>query len=228
MAAQKAAKSGVVVAPNRCPFGRGPTMAELPTRDGHTFCIDTTETTQAQYDAFLVATASSGGVGTSGQEARCQWNDSYAPTCSYHPDVNPLMPVVCIDWCDAMAFCKWSGKRMCGQIGGGPLPSFFGGVFDSSKSQWHAACTHNDLTAYPYGDSYDGSACNGVDHTPSGVANVGSVASCVGGYSQLRDMSGNVREFEDACDESDAGPKSGVCHARGGASADDGNALSVR
>ncbi len=88
-----------------------------------------------------------------------------------------------------------------------------------------AACTRNGNQAYPYGATYDGGACNGADYGDAGALGAGAVASCVGGFPGLHDMSGNVREFEDACDESDAGPLAGRCHARGGASNDTSGAL---
>jgi formylglycine-generating enzyme required for sulfatase activity len=202
--------------PGRCPSGRGPAMVVVPTIDGRTFCIDSTEVTQAQYRDFLFATAAD----ASGQASTCTWNDSYAPQCNYAPDTNPDKPVVCIDWCDALAYCAWAGKRMCGKIGGGALPGFFGNVFDPLQSQWHAACTHGGAHAYPYGDSYDASACNGAERDAGGALVVGSISTCVGGYAGIVDMSGNVNEFENACDENEAGPQAGSCHGRGGSYGD--------
>src|SRR5262249_54391990 len=130
-----------------------------------------------------------------------------------------------IDWCDAFTYCAWAGKRMCGQIGGGALPGFFGNVFDPTKSQWHAACTRNGARAYPYGDTYDAAACNGADLDARAALPVGSLPACTGGVAGLVDMSGNAAEWENACDEKDAGPREGVCHVRGGGFGDDKDTL---
>jgi formylglycine-generating enzyme required for sulfatase activity len=220
-----AMEAGADAPPNRCPAGRGPSMVEIIAIDGRSFCIDSTEVTQAQYQQFLLATAGD----ASDQRATCTWNTTYAPGsgCApgvFQPDTHGNKPVVCIDWCDAAAFCAWAGKRMCGQIGGGSLPSFFEGVFDPAMSQWHAACSRNGARVYPYGDTYAPASCNGVDRDAQTTVPVGSL-DCAGGFDGIRDMSGNAMELEDACDESDAGPKNGVCHARGGSFGDDANWL---
>ena len=126
-------------------------MALITAIDGRTFCIDTTEVTRAEYRDFLLATAGD----AAGQRATCAWNDSFAPAArgcpvsTFQPETQGDRPVVCIDWCDAVAYCAWAGKRLCGQIGGGSLPGFFGGAFDPARSQWHAACTRNGARAYP-------------------------------------------------------------------------------
>jgi len=106
------------------------------------FCIDATEVTQAQYQAFL---ASKNGD-TTGQPAACGWNTSFQPfaSCNFAPATRASQPVSGVDWCDAYAFCAWTGKQMCGRIGGGarsgaksaPAPSR-----EPAKSQWTAACT---------------------------------------------------------------------------------------
>ncbi len=209
--------AGTDATPSRCPSGRGPAMVEVPTLDGRTFCIDSTETTQGQYAEFMKATAGDAGS----QDPRCTWKTDYVPLCAYDPEGQKNRPVVCVDWCDALAFCHWAGKRMCGQIGGGSLPGFFGNVYDATKSQWHAACTHNGTRVYPYGTVYNPAACNTNDPEAGAPTDVGSVKGCVGGFAGLNDMSGNVQEFEDACDEVDSGPKDGRCHGRGGSWAED-------
>ena len=101
---------------------------------------------------------------------------------------------------------------MCGKIGGGPT-----GVTehaDPSKSQWFAACSANGARMYPYGTAYDGNKCNGADYPTTGVLAVGSAAGCEGGFSGLRDLSGNVWEWEDSCSANTGA--NDTCHARGG------------
>ena len=100
-------------APLVCPVGRGPAMANLVD-----YCIDLTEVTKAQYAAFL-ATAPA----FTSHAPQCRWNVDFVPngkatpldsSCdeTLHPDVNdatkfPSRPVVCVDWCDAAAYCAW-------------------------------------------------------------------------------------------------------------------------
>ena len=47
-------------------------------------------------------------------------------------------PIVWVDWCDAYAYCKGVGKRLCGAIGGGPV-DFHTGYADTNQSQWYRA-----------------------------------------------------------------------------------------
>ena len=55
----------------------------------------------------------------------------------------------------------------------------------------------------------------------------GKHPACEGGWPGVFDMSGNVAEWEDCCDESDAGPVRGTCVARGGTYQDNGSAVSL-
>lgn len=65
-----------------------------------------------------------------------------------------------------------------------------------------------------YGSSYDRAACNGLDKGVHGTLPVASQAACEGGYAGLFDLSGNLWEWEDSCDnQADA---SLLCHSRGG------------
>jgi sulfatase modifying factor 1 len=171
-----------------CPGTGGPAMVETPLG----FCVDSTEVTNAEYAAFLTAV----GTDVTGQDAWCSWNASYTPSSGW-PATNADAPVVYVDWCDAFAFCKWAGKRLCGQIGGGP--NAFTAYADAKKSQWQAACTAGGAQTFPYGSTYDGKACNGFDYGAGKLVTAG-IATCTGGYPGLFDMSGNANEWEDSCD----------------------------
>jgi sulfatase modifying factor 1 len=201
---------------NGCPSGRGPAMVKADL-GSVPFCIDATEVQNVHYAAFLAATADTGG-----QPSACNWNSSYVPVSSdgyawpFAADTGQK-PVVNVDWCDARAFCKWAGKRLCGKIGGGSLAnvaataSFTGG-------QWVNACTRNGQRTYPYGQTYNVQACNTaatVEKAPS-IEKAGTRPTCEGGYTGLFDMSGNVEEWVDGCDKNSGG--SDLC-ASAGASA---------
>jgi hypothetical protein len=111
-----------------------------------------------------------------------------------------------------MGFCGWAGKRLCGDLGGGPRPP--GDLFgkDAARSEWFAACSANGTRTYPYGVSYDANACIG-EGAPAPAA-PGSKATCEGSVAGLLDMSGNLDEWEDSCRAaSDGGVE---CAARGG------------
>ena len=199
-----------------CPGAGGPPAIRV---DG--FCIDTTEVTNADYATFLAMT-NDGGT-TSGQPADCSWNASYVPSFKW-PATNPSAPVAYVNWCDAYAFCAWAGKRLCGAVGGGPVA--FGSYATPNVSQWFTACSGDGATAFPYGNTYVGTACAGKDAHPSGgnPAAVATYPGCVGGYLGIYDMSGNEWEWEDSCA---ANTGSGdACRIRGGSVADTSALLS--
>ena len=180
-------------------------MVEMP--EG--FCIDATEVTRTQYDEWLSTSPS-----TSGQPSACSWNDSYMPACEWPPGAEGDLPVVCVDWCDALAYCSGVGKRLCGKIGGGA--NALEDHADATKSQWYAACSSGGTQVYPYGDVFSESACNGYDSGPGRTVPVASLAGCqsaVSGYQGVFDLSGNVWEWEDSC-SGNAGATD-RCRARG-------------
>ena len=197
-----------------CPSGRGPVMARVGG-----YCVDTTEITQEQYLAFTQDKAGD----TTGQKPECAWNTAYGAGCGFNPSLRPTYPVEAVDWCDATAFCKWSGKRLCGGAEGigTQNPSV---LLQTNANQWYSACTGGGSLAYPYGEFYSAAACNGTelprDGGPTGALPVATLAGCVGGFPGLHDLTGNVFEWVDFCSAStiEAGaPGAGdTCSVMGG------------
>jgi formylglycine-generating enzyme required for sulfatase activity len=210
---------------SQCPAtGRGPTMVNVGT-----FCIDSTEVTNAQYKAFTDTNPQQ----SSYPHPRCTFNTStstnlFLPTMTVGGD---NYPVSYVDWCDAYAFCKWAGKRLCGQIGGTSIPTT--GFDDVTQDQWYQACTSNNppTYVYPYGTSFNDQTCNGFLYPSGGKINVGQAVNCHAPnapYSALYDMSGNVDEWEDSCGTVNGGGTSGDgrndnCRSRGGSFGDGGD-----
>lgn len=188
----------------------GPTMV-----DGGGFCIDTTEVTQSQYQSFLAAK----GGDFSGQTGYCAGRPyAVGSMCTFSPSTTPSIPVGCVDWCKAVAYCKWAGKHLCGKIGGGTTP--LSDFASSTVDQWYKACTINGSVYWPYGNTASSTACvtDGVRTSP---ANVKSKSTCVGPFSPfdgVYDMSGNVNEWTDSCGTATGGIYAGevVCRVRGG------------
>ncbi len=169
-------------------------------------CIDSTEVTNADYAAFVAAN-----VPTTGQPSYCSWNTSYTPSSGWPATGKDNYPVVYVDWCDAYAYCKWAGKRLCGDVGGGPSAY---AQYNSASSQWFNACSLAGLYPYPYGATYDPSACNGQDYGAKAALPVKQASKCEGAWTGVYDMSGNVWEWEDSC-QSTSGAKD-QCRLRGG------------
>jgi sulfatase modifying factor 1 len=189
-----------------CASREGPAMIKAPAPVP--YCIDSTEVTNAQYNRFLDATG--GGSETGGQGARCGWNATFAPSTSSGPALN-LDParakraVVGVDWCDAFAFCRWAGKRLCGSIAKLPSPNY-AAASDVVDGQWMYACTGGGRYMYPYKSDTFMKVCN-TEHATADILFVEDVHSrekCQGGFDGIYDMSGNVDEWVDACD-----PKTG-------------------
>ena len=197
-----------------CPGAGGPTLVGLDSN----YCIDSTEVTQGQYQAWLETTTD---WTISHQISACAENNTLTPSSGWPPTSSTLnYPVVNVNWCDAYAYCAGVGKRLCGKIGGGSV-GYYADWFDATKSQWYSACTSNGTyssTGYPYGDTYEPSYCNGGDANEGGTVAVGTMPECqstVVGYTGVYDLSGNVWEWEDSCDGNTS--KSDNCHIRGGA-----------
>jgi formylglycine-generating enzyme required for sulfatase activity len=199
-----------------CPPGKqGPSGVRIEAASG-TYCIDSTEVTNAQYQAF-VAAATPGNVRL---PMFCMGQTDFRPrnnTTGQVVQVPPgqeNFPASQITWCDAYAYCTWAGKRLCGQIGGGAIAE---GMYETNArlSQWYSACSKGGALMYPYGGTYNQPTCGGGGASAGSVpAPVGTRINCVGGYPGIYDMSGSLWEWADACDSNDL---MASCHAYGGA-----------
>jgi formylglycine-generating enzyme len=203
----------------RCPQELpGPSLVFIP-HPTSPFCIDKTEVSQTHYAQFLADSGDKKAL----QPARCGANTTFQPVQATHLDMNGCdgekvyvydpqkrgdYPIACIDWCDAATYCAWAGKRLCGGVDGGGL--------DVEKElltgQWGYVCSQGGKTAYSYGDSYQKDLCATVENPGTDVVTVTSKPECAGNvapFSEVQNLSGNLMEFEDACENS------ALCRHRG-------------
>jgi formylglycine-generating enzyme required for sulfatase activity len=225
--------AGGVASGPECPSGEGPAMVLLPAPDGSKYCMDVRETTRAEYDAFVKARAGD----TSGQPSACSWNTSFTPALQTadadtqpgtpffcrEADWNSMRPnqaVGCVDFCDALAYCEWAGKRLCGRVGKGSeridnqskltpqqWGTFVKTVAESPQSEFMNACTQQGKTTYPYGNTYQPGRC--IDQTwvqqhGAGALDVTDTADrqcrgTTGPFDRVYDVSGSVAEWQNMC-----------------------------
>jgi sulfatase modifying factor 1 len=175
--------------------------------DAGGFMIDATEVSNDQYAALLEVE-----LDASVLPPGCEWKSDFEPN-GWSSELDPQLPVVGVDWCDAAVFCAWAGKQLCGAVGGGPADIEV--QEDPEGDAWYRACSNAGASAFPYGTAYAPERCNGEDAGRDALAAVGSLAECEGGVAGLFDMSGNVWEWSDSC-EDQAGDGTTLCRRRGG------------
>lgn len=124
-----------------------------------TFWLDRTEVTNAQFARFV----------TAGNTAQGYW-DMYARGKDQHPVVN-------VTWHDAVAYCRWAGKR---------LPT---------EAEWEYAARGSDGRKYPWGNTWEDSRArfygNRGSETTAPVGSYPTGASPFG----VMDLAGNVWEW---------------------------------
>jgi formylglycine-generating enzyme required for sulfatase activity len=166
------------------------------------FCIDETEVTQQQYYEFLTG----GSTRELPGQAWCDWNTTVIPENWSDPPRAPLSPnnpVVDVDQCDAIAYCAWAGKRLCGHLQGGPISISERGpnpqLADARTDQWFYACSKGDdgMHAFAYANDYSPGTCN---LAPGSLQPVKDFDACEGGFAGVHDLIGNVMEWEDSRD----------------------------
>ncbi len=95
-----------------------------------------------------------------------------------YPNKRGAPPKVNVSWPEAQRLCEARGRRLC------------------SEEEWEKACKGPGGSRYPYGNTFDASACNteddlGEDRT---LASSGRYQRCRSGYG-IADLSGNVAEW---------------------------------
>ncbi len=175
--------------------------------------IDATEVTKGQYDAWLATSPSL----PASMDANCSYVTSYAEQDTlgvYTGTDADHHPVVFVDWCDAYAYCAAVSKRLCGALGGGS--NAYLSYQDATSSQWYRACSSAGTYSYSYGDTYQGKYCNDGTYGAGTTLAAGTLTTCqssISGYEGVYDLSGNVAEWEDSCDQTG---QSAHCYWRGG------------
>jgi formylglycine-generating enzyme required for sulfatase activity len=165
-----------------CPAA-GSEMVLVPDADQGDFCIDSTEVDNEQFNQYLVASGA-----LIAPPTECYTATAGQPLADSTPsDAN--LPVANIGACWAWSYCRWAGKRLCGERGGG-------GVARDSNTEWWFACANGRKNlAFPYGATYAATVCN----TESGhLVPVGSMPGChgtVSPFDRIFDLSGNVSEY---------------------------------
>ena len=170
------------------------------------FCIDVGEVTGADYDQFL-ARADAGLVPA--PRAACAGATDHVPSERYFPE----LPVSGVSFCDADAYCRSVGKRLCGGRAGASLTptSTSTALANATTNEWYRACSKAGEKRLPYGNESVSGEC----------ATTGQLrmrgGRCEGGYGGIFDLVGNVEEWIDACASDDPGAP---CFAAGGSGLD--------
>jgi formylglycine-generating enzyme required for sulfatase activity len=192
--------------------------AELPRHrvDVDPFYLDKHEVTNAQFERFVRAaghrtTAEREGWGFAYRQQDGKWQWLKTDGANWRSPSGPGStapadhPVVQVSWEDAVAYCKWAGKR---------LPT---------EAEWEKAARGTDGRRYPWGETWDPSRANG-NMTVKTTTPVGSYPTGVSLFG-VHDMAGNVSEwvqdwfgpYGSSADRNPTGPSAGqVRVSRGG------------
>ncbi len=184
--------------------------------DAGPFSIDGFEVTNEQYTAMLAVDFDVLVLPTG-----CEWKQGFLPL-GWSDSLDPELPVVGVDWCDAMVFCAWAGKELCGAVAGGPTDWSNG--MDAMGDAWYQVCSNSGEFDYPYGDTFEPDSCNGSEALQDQLLHGGSLAACQASVPGVFDMSGNAWEWTNSC-ESQAGDGSTLCRRRGGSFHSEADAL---
>ena len=202
----------------RCPAQRGPAMAEI-SFGGSEYCVDVTEVTVANYAVYLDDIAQ-GYVPE--QRPECGFNTNFEPAFLKWIEYKqfPANAIQGLDWCDADAFCRWAGKRLCRSVEGKSITwKDFTGTdqdFPPLSSEWAVACSAGGQFEYTYGDQPKPGVCADAVSAPSVNVPAGGLPGCHSpdpAFAAVYDLSGGMREWEDACEASTG--KDDFCLVRG-------------
>jgi formylglycine-generating enzyme required for sulfatase activity len=230
-------------APHRCdalppskvaPNGATLLLVKPETEDEDDDClwVDRDETSVETYRDFLQEGAGSVDWARGALADHCDWKTGVSdPEAERdHPCTREIegensgfdatKPIRCVDWCDAVAFCDWSGLELCHYGHWSTLQE----PVDRPK-EWVYACASNGL-AFGYGTEPERGRCNiGLEdgecvakaNQPCAPATPGTYEDCVS-PSGARNMLGNVSEWVRLCTVGvEANDPEAPCSRAGGA-----------
>jgi formylglycine-generating enzyme required for sulfatase activity len=192
-------------------------MVHVGLLGGNCFWIDQTEVPRSDYKTFLAAADTARYVGPG-----CEADSTHSTTACEQTNANSSAkitladdhPIVCVDWCDAWAYCEWAGKTLC--------QGNWTKEADPTVSMFYSACSDGGQNPYPTGKNLDAQACNGAKNPVTGCES-GSCTTAAVGTTACRtpegafDLAGNVREWTAECSGTSA---TSECRARGGSMID--------
>jgi formylglycine-generating enzyme len=153
------------------------------------YWIDVTEVTEGQYAAYLAANPAPV------NDALCSAPPDPESQCEGRApaDTRSELPMTCVDWCDADAFCKWAGKTLCRDDFIAIWPEVL------NESDFLFACTEGGSKRAPHGPSCGEQACTvgGEGPIKAGQTSNCSVPATEG--PAIHDLLGNVEEWTDSC-----------------------------
>jgi formylglycine-generating enzyme required for sulfatase activity len=161
-------------------------MATIPLKIGY-FKMDVLETSISQFNAWVSLNPS-----LVGARSECSGN-----TIGVHSCTNCQLPVSTVDWCDADAYCRSVGKRLCGQVNMDIDPNAY------ANSEFLVACTSSRGTEfevpnkYTYGNTLISDVCVAQTYAPKAVGSKSGCHSNRAEYAAVFDLSGNVEEWVD-------------------------------
>jgi formylglycine-generating enzyme len=193
------------------PGSGGGAMLPAGRIDGACFWIDKMEVSRGEYESFLASSPSL--VDHQTRNSECTWNQTFEPdpTCEANPKLDLTAanhPIVCVDWCDALAYCQALGRTLCEGDPGNPA--------SAKTGSWYSACSHGGARLYPYDEDYNPKLCNGMDFFGVAQEALGSVDQQTGCATPegILNLSGNAAEWIDECNNSSGAGDD--CARRGG------------
>lgn len=184
------------------PAAGGSPLIKLTRTDDTCFFMDEHEVTNAQYAEFVAGEHPA-------PPPVCTWNEQYLDDqcleASSRVTSDGDHPVVCVDQCDALAYCLSVDKELCRNSVTAPATA--------AEDDWYSACSNQGDSELPYGNNSTEGLCNWQE-SGQGTTWAVSVGTQCENAEGVRDLIGNVSEWVDACKRSlDADDE---CQTRGG------------
>lgn len=150
-------------------------------------CIDSTEVTIGDYRQFMVATLDGSVDAVAPLPAACSSQDTFVPQAGWpRQTFDDPLAVTEVDWCDAWAYCRFVGKRLC------------------TSAEWLDVCSGGGARSYAYGDTFVEERCligkpRLTDFNPWPVERVANRPECRDPNLPIYDLGGNAQEWTSDC-----------------------------